>query len=211
MFLTLLRGASLMTALTFGLGEGDLAFQPDKEETKEPKKEEPKKEPKKETPKARKDNRAVIVLPVQTIPDADTISLLGKVFGKDLNVAVEKDLKVVILRGPESQVRAAVTGLRDHVDPAALKRSLHPPSESPAYVLEAVRLTKAEPGVVAKVVKRFIPEEVEVTEKSKYKTIIFEGERAAVDQAVSLAKQLDEQNYRPEVYRLLLDGRRPKE
>jgi hypothetical protein len=137
--------------------------------------------------------QATIVLPVKSQPDADTIAALEKVFGKDLKVSGEKELNVVVVQGPESVARAALQGLRNFTDAATIKRASAWLAESKAAEqdIELIKLKKADPSAVVKVIKKYVSGTLEVTEKSKARAVLIEGDREAVSKAVSLARQLD--------------------
>lgn len=155
------------------------------------------------------------VLPITKAPDADVIAALEKVFGKQLKITVDKDLKVAVLQGPDTAVAGAVQGLRDVIDttPPRLpdgegERGAGGPS------IDVVRLHRAKAEVVAKLVKQYVSDKVQITERPTASALIFEGDRALVEQAASLARQIDGQLVHPSLRRVLLpagEGDRPRE
>jgi len=147
---------------------------------------------------------AILVLPVKEQPDAEELAALEKVFGKDLKVTPDKDLEVIILQGSDVVARAALVALRKHADSAAIKRTFTASQHKRAeQEIELLRLRRADPAAVAAAIKKHVGGKVEVTEKPKSRALVIEGDRDAVSQAVSLARQLDGQQLDNEVLRLL--------
>jgi hypothetical protein len=146
------------------------------------------------------------------MPDTDTLSSLQKVFGPQLKIAVDKDLKVVILQGPERAVAGAVQGLREVIDPVALAQREEGPRQGRS--IEVVRLRKTKSDMVAKVIKQYVSDKLEITERPAIPALIIEGDGPVVAQATLLARQLDGQMLHPSLRRMLQperrDGDRPR-
>src|SRR5262245_3050896 len=207
---TSLRAALLAVAVGLVVGAFAAHAQDEKKDDKDKGKDKDKKAPGKDKDKKapaqpkRPTRTALLVLPVKEQPDAEALAALEKVFGKDLEVTPDKDLNVVILRGPDKVARAALVALRKHADVAAIKRAFAASQPRPTEEeIELVKLRRADAAAVAAAVKKHVGGKVEGTEKAKSRALVFEGEREAVNQAVSLAKQLDGQQLDYEVQRLL--------
>jgi hypothetical protein len=202
MFTTRLK-ALLLAAAVGLMADGFAAVAQDekKDDKAEKAKEKAKEKDKKARPAAPSRRTALLVLPVKEQPDAETLASLEKLFGKELKVSAEKDLNVVILQGPDSVARAALVALRKHADAAAIKKSYSGGHAKAEQEIELVRLRKADVAAVAAAIKKHVAR-AEVTEKAKSRALVIEGDREAVSQATSLARQLDGQQLDYEVYRL---------
>ncbi len=153
---------------------------------------------------------SVCVVPLSKVPDADTVAAMEKVFGKQMKITFDKDLQVAILQGNEALVAAAVQALDDAIDRDAGRRfegDRGRDGERPARGIDVVRLRKAAPATVVKLIKQYVSDKVEITERPDAKALIVEGDWADVTLAVSLARQLDGQQLHPSVLRMI----RPRE
>lgn len=158
------------------------------------------------------------VLPLAKVPDAEILAALEKVFGKQLKINVDKNLKVLILQGPEPSVTGAVQGLRDSIDISRSpeKRRDGDQPGAAGRTIEVVRLQKAKAETVAKLVKQYVSDKIEITERPNVSAVIFEGDGPLVFQAASLARQIDGQQIHPSLRRVLQpagvgDGDRPRD
>src|SRR5262245_19476738 len=94
------------------------------------------------------------VVPITKAPEADALAALEKVFGKQLKVAVDKDLKVVVLQGPEGSVVGAVQALRESIDttPPPRLRDGEAAERAAGPGIDVVRLRKAKADTVTKLI-----------------------------------------------------------
>ena len=148
----------------------------------------------------------LVVVPISKMPDADVLASLDKVFGKQLKITADKDLKVLIIQGRESIVDAAVQAVADCIDrtPPPVRRDGDAEAARSARAVQAVQLNKADPAMVIKLVKQHISDKLEIVERPSAKALIFEGDRASVEQAAKLARQHDGQLLHPSVRRIIV-------
>lgn len=149
---------------------------------------------------------ALCVVPLSGAPDAETMSALTKLFGTKLRITSDMELKILVLQGRESLVDAAVQALSGSIDRKAGLRERRDEGDErergPA--IEVVRLYKKDASIVTKLIKKYVTaKDLLIVERPKSKALIIEGDRGAVAQAVSLARQIDGQQLHPSVRRLL--------
>jgi hypothetical protein len=164
----------------------------------------------------------IVVAPVTKMPEAELLSTLDKVFGKQLKITPDESLKIVVLQGQEVVVEAAVQAMVELIDRGreAAKRA-DPPRDAPREGapregdrsppprgIDLVRLRQAKPDAVIKLVKRFLGDKVEITERPAVSALIFEGDATSVEHAASLARQLDGQYMPNSIRRVLVPAER---
>ncbi|MGE3806563.1 MAG: hypothetical protein AB7K24_18000 [Gemmataceae bacterium] len=147
----------------------------------------------------------VVVVPISKMPGDDVLGAMEKVFGKNLKLMADAELKVIVLQGRASLVDAAVLALGDSIDRTRNQRGGEErgDNDGDGFSVVVVTLRNNKTAAIAGAIKKFLPNAVDVTERSSVPALILEGKRAAVEQAAQLARQLDGQQLHPSVARLL--------
>jgi hypothetical protein len=129
---------------------------------------------------------------------------MAKVFGKNLKLMPDADLKVIVLQARPAIVEAALQALEDSIDrtPRAREREGSREEIGPdSFSVLVVPLRNSKTSAVAGAIKKFLPNSVDITERSNVPALILEGKRIAVEQAAALARQLDGQQLHPSIVR----------
>lgn len=156
---------------------------------------------------------ALCVVPLGKVPEADVLAALEKVFGKQLKITVDKDLKIIVLQGPDAAVAGAVQGLKDCIDTTPPAREVRRDGDSApnSKAIDVVQLRKAKADTVTRLIKQYVSDKVEITERPNVSALIIEGDRGLVIQAAMLARQIDGQILHPSLRRKDGDGGRERE
>ena len=144
------------------------------------------------------------VVPITKTPDAEVLSAMKIVFGKRLTLSREyAKLGVFVLRGKRASVDQAVWALGGVVDRKRARRSTNYAGKNASQAIALVILRRTRCETIAKAMREILPDKLEITARSASRGLIIEGNKNLVDQAVSLARQLDRQEVHRSVQGLI--------